>query len=86
MDLIGEIEVDHDCWMGSLHSHSSKLAPSLSQKKISLLIGPEGGWTDQEEEVAQEHGVSFFTLGKNTLRLETAAVSALAVARQHLLC
>ncbi len=86
MDLIKEIENDHDCWMGSLHSQSRKLAPSLSRKKISLLIGPEGGWTDQEEEVALEHGVSFFTLGKNTLRLETAAVSALAVARQHLLC
>jgi 16S rRNA (uracil1498-N3)-methyltransferase len=86
MDLIEEIEDDHDCWMGSLHSQSTKLAPSLSRKKISLLIGPEGGWTEQEEEVALEHGVSFFTLGKNTLRLETAAVSALAVARQHLLC
>jgi 16S rRNA (uracil1498-N3)-methyltransferase len=86
MNLIKEIEDDHDCWMGSLHSQSRKLAPSLSRKKISLLIGPEGGWTEQEEEVALEHGVSFFTLGKNTLRLETAAVSALAVARQHLLC
>ena len=86
MDLIKEIENDHDCWMGSLHSQSRKLAPSLSRKKISLLIGPEGGWTEQEEEVALGHGVSFFTLGKNTLRLETAAVSALAVARQHLLC
>jgi 16S rRNA (uracil1498-N3)-methyltransferase len=86
MDLIEEIEDDHDYWIGSLHSQSTKLAPSLSRKKISLLIGPEGGWTEQEEEVALEHGVSFFTLGKNTLRLETAAVSALAVARQHLLC
>lgn len=86
VDLIEEIADDHDCWMGSLHSQARKLAPSLSRKKISLLIGPEGGWTEQEEQLALEHGVSFFTLGKNTLRLETAAVSALAVARQHLLC
>ena len=43
MDLLEEIEDDHDCWMGSLHSQSTKLAPSLSRKKISLLIGPEEG-------------------------------------------
>jgi len=86
MDLIEEITDDHECWMGSLHSQSKRFAPSMSRKKISLLIGPEGGWTEQEEQLAQENGVSFFSLGKNTLRLETAAVSALAVARQHLLC
>jgi 16S rRNA (uracil1498-N3)-methyltransferase len=86
LDLIEQIADDQDCWMGSLHFQSRKFAPSSSREKILLLIGPEGGWTDQEEQVALQRGVSFFNLGKNTLRLETAAVSALAVARQHLLC
>ena len=85
-ELLKQIPEDQDCWMASLHVQSKKFAPSSGRKKISLLIGPEGGWSEKEEQIAQKHGASFFTMGKNTLRLETAAVSALAVARQHLFC
>jgi 16S rRNA (uracil1498-N3)-methyltransferase len=85
-DLFNQIQLDENCWMGSLHTRSTKLEPKSTSKKVSLLIGPEGGWTDEEEQEAQNRGVSFFSLGSNALRLETAAVSALAVARQHLFC
>jgi len=50
------------------------------------VIGPGGGWTYKEEEMAGQFGCQFFSLGATTLRMETAAVSALAVARSHLLC
>ena len=46
-----------------------------------LIIGPEGGWTDEEEGFALEKGAVPFSLGPNVLRTETAAVCALAVAR-----
>jgi 16S rRNA (uracil1498-N3)-methyltransferase len=49
---------------------------------VSLVIGPEGGWSQKEEEVADEAGLISFTLGHNTLRLENAAVCGLAVARE----
>ena len=54
-------------------------------KMLSILIGPEGGWSDKEEEFLQEKGARFFTLGKYTLRAETAAITALAVARNQFL-
>ena len=64
------------------------LAPKLTplrvedgNKRLNILIGPEGGWTDQEEEALCEKGAHFFTLGRYTLRAETAALTSLAVAR-----
>ena len=68
------------------------LAPKLTplrvedgNKRLDILIGPEGGWTDQEEEALSEKGARFFTLGRYTLRAETAALTALAVARSQFL-
>ena len=68
------------------------LAPKLTplrvedgNKRLNILIGPEGGWTDQEEEALCEKGAQFFTLGSYTLRAETAALTALAVARSQFL-
>ena len=45
--------------------------------EVSVLIGPEGGLTDSEERVAQQHGYMPIRLGPRTLRTETAAVAAL---------
>jgi len=87
-DYIASAELKEPHWMGSLcggHSHSP-LVPDRQRGSCHLLIGPEGGWTHTEEEMAGQAGCQFFSLGANTLRMETAAVSALAVARSHLLC
>ncbi len=46
---------------------------------IALLIGPEGGWTDEER--AQFGEWTRASLGPLILRAETAAIAALAVAR-----
>ena len=45
---------------------------------LRLMIGPEGGWTPAEEQVALEAGVQTITLGKRVLRTETAAMAAMA--------
>jgi 16S rRNA (uracil1498-N3)-methyltransferase len=42
--------------------------------EIVALVGPEGGWTDQEIELAREGGWEIVTLGGRTLRAETAAI------------
>ena len=42
-----------------------------------LLIGPEGGLTEAEQEAAKRHGYSSIRLGPRTLRTETAVVAAL---------
>lgn len=38
------------------------------------LVGPEGGWTDEEIELAGRAGWRIVTLGGRTLRAETAAI------------
>lgn len=47
--------------------------------KITMLIGPEGGLSDKEEEAATAAGFQRVQLGPRILRTETAAIAALAV-------
>lgn len=48
----------------------------------TLLIGPEGGWSDRELALAREAGCAFRRLGPRRLRAETAAIAAVTVALQ----
>ncbi|HVC08964.1 MAG TPA: RsmE family RNA methyltransferase [Elusimicrobiota bacterium] len=43
-----------------------------------LFIGPEGGWADEEVELAEAEGALLFGLGPATLRAETAALASVA--------
>jgi len=49
------------------------------QTKVCLLIGPEGGFSENEYEDAEVSGFRPVALGPRVLRTETAAVAALAV-------
>ena len=46
---------------------------------VSLFIGPEGGYTDEEITLARESGAALVTLGRQVLRSETAGVVASAI-------
>jgi 16S rRNA (uracil1498-N3)-methyltransferase len=46
--------------------------------KVTLLTGPEGGFTDQERNIAKSAGFIPVRLGSRILRTETAAIAALA--------
>ncbi|HET7435384.1 MAG TPA: RsmE family RNA methyltransferase [Thermoanaerobaculia bacterium] len=50
-----------------------------SLQDVTLLIGPEGGWSDAELDLAAQNGCLFATLGPRRLRAETAAIVAAAV-------
>jgi 16S rRNA (uracil1498-N3)-methyltransferase len=45
---------------------------------LSLAVGPEGGWTDEEFAAAEATRFTAASLGGNILRTETAVVAALA--------
>lgn len=50
----------------------------LKEKDITIFIGPEGGFTEKELTLAKENGIDIVSLGETTLRIETAAITALA--------
>ena len=45
---------------------------------VTLLSGPEGGFTDAEEDLARGRGFQTVTLGPRVLRADTAPIAALA--------
>lgn len=60
----------------------TSLAPSLVRsKRVIVLIGPEGGFTDREQEKVLARGGLPVTCGEHILRIETAALSTAALLR-----
>ena len=47
-------------------------------ESISLLIGPEGGLTDRERDMAHQAGLTGVRLGPRILRTETAPLASIA--------
>jgi len=63
-----------------LHPHQTQpLASQTTPASCALLIGPEGGLTDQEVEQAHTHGYTGLSLGPRILRTETAPLAALTL-------
>lgn len=51
-------------------------------ESLTLAIGPIGGWADDEFQLFAENHWTFASLGDSVLRVETAAIAALAVVNQ----
>ncbi len=59
-------------------------APGIVVTSLSLAVGPEGGWTGEElQSFATSHWMAA-SLGDAILRAETAAISAMAIARAEI--
>ena len=56
-------------------SHSSSINPQTS-RPMGVLVGPEGGWTDSEEQLFTDKGLKHLALSDFTLRAETACITA----------
>ena len=63
--LLGEVGIE---------SHRGK-----GEGELLILIGPEGGFTEEEVTFAAERGLRVISLGKRILRAETAAISAVTL-------
>ncbi len=73
---------------GMLLMFSERAGKSLSEatngfgsqsKETIALVGPEGGWSDDEIELAREAAWEIVTLGGRTLRAETAGIMVVAL-------
>lgn len=59
--------------------------PIVDEQTVSILIGPEGGFSPEEISIANASGFAGVYLGERILRAETAAISLLAMVNQRLL-
>ncbi len=68
-------------------SDSNNLRNTLQEhpniNNIIIFIGPEGGFTPKEIEVAKKAGCKFVSLGQRILRVETAAIAVSAILSHH---
>jgi 16S rRNA (uracil1498-N3)-methyltransferase len=69
------VEPAADAAAESLHALASARTPA----DVSLIVGPEGGWTELEWTTARAGGVRLFTLGHRTLRADAVPIAAISV-------
>ncbi len=60
-------------------SAAASSCPAPQARRIGLIIGPEGGFSDGEVARLKAAGAATVTLGKTILRTETAGLAALAM-------
>ncbi len=61
----------------TLSEVSSEINPN--DRSLTALIGPEGGWDDDEIDVAKKAGWKIVTMGGRIVRAETAAIVVIAL-------
>lgn len=84
MDIKDLAKLDYDikilCSVNELSTSIKKvLSKDLNNVKIILVIGPEGGFTDNEEKILMENGFISTSFGNRVLRTETASLYALSI-------
>ncbi len=69
----------------SLHHHPKHMSDVLlkagKQKSVTIFIGPEGDFTPDEVELAVKYGCVPVSLGDTVLKVETAAIAAVALVK-----
>ncbi len=77
IELLDWVDECKDMLKITMHHHSAKPLKTMSEplnKSISVLIGPEGGLTEDEVETSIKQGFQPVSLGPRVLRTETAPV------------
>jgi len=75
-----------DFCIGMLPNADKKLTElerDSNNQNIALFIGPEGGFTDKEEQLMQSNNINQITFGSRILRAETAAIAGLTACQQQ---
>lgn len=78
LDFTGE----YDMKLIALQTAEQPLKKALPKKRparILCMIGPEGGFTDEEIKKAKKRGFIPVKLGKETIRIETAGIAMLSM-------
>ena len=65
--------------MANLKTKNILTKESINSKQICLVIGPEGGFSDDEIQEAKNNKITEISFGENRLRSETAAIYGLSI-------
>ncbi|MDH5426473.1 MAG: 16S rRNA (uracil(1498)-N(3))-methyltransferase [Gammaproteobacteria bacterium] len=57
----------------------NSFATQLAAASVCIMIGPEGGFTDEEINLSMEKGFNEVRFGPRVLRTETAAIAAISI-------
>ncbi len=84
IDDLGKIKGDvkmiaYEQEAGKTDSFFAQIKKIGKDDRVNIVIGPEGGFTDKEIEIAKNNGYVPVSLGRRILRAETASLYALSV-------
>lgn len=82
------IALEADCRLFADEAGGASILKAIPDRttSVAILIGPEGGWTENERSITSTTSSwTSVSLGTNILRAETAAISALAIVAARLL-
>ncbi len=68
-----------DCWIAHYRPDNHELNTSSASHGATMLIGPEGDFTDEEVQTAEQSGFEMVNMGSSRLRAETAGIVALTL-------
>jgi 16S rRNA (uracil1498-N3)-methyltransferase len=68
-------------WLAHPGGRAAAAIAGDGMRAVTVLVGPEGGFTDEEVRAALAAGAQAVTLGEAILRIETAVVALLAAIR-----
>jgi len=71
-------------WEEERDYHLSDIDWEKPIDRAGIMLGPEGGFSDQEIAEARELGWQTVSLGKQVLRAETATIAAISIVQHHL--
>jgi 16S rRNA (uracil1498-N3)-methyltransferase len=84
LDLVSQAELKLMLFEGDAPWCLAEELARARCQSVALMIGPEGGFSEDEVSDAQQHGVLPVSLGPRILRTETAAIVATALTQNIL--
>lgn len=85
-NLVTSLELIKEVNLGLILDEKAKrllrevfLTTQLNLEKVAIIVGPEGGFTQQEVQKAEDEGIISVSLGMNVLRCETAPIVASSI-------
>jgi 16S rRNA (uracil1498-N3)-methyltransferase len=83
IQFIAALEGPDQIILAEASGDSLENIPRITAGAIRVLVGPEGGWRDDELDLARQSNVPIVRFGDTVMRIETAAAVSCALILEH---